>query len=221
MKLTLILLLFVAAWLAACESPAAPSEAPAQEWSAAFSALVDEFLDECSRRHPSIAAGNGLHKFDDRLESFSAEAIRAEVALWRAMRNDMSSIPTARLSADEQVDHRILLGLLDAWILDLDTNKNWQKNLMIYAAAISDGVHNLMTMESAPAEERAKRIVSKLDGVQALLAFARDNLSHPPRVMSERGVRMLKGASAMLTGDLAVAFADLRDETLKSQLADA
>ena len=36
---------------------------------------------------------------------------------------------------------------------------------MIYASAISDGVHNLMTMESAPAEVRAERIIAKLRGV--------------------------------------------------------
>jgi hypothetical protein len=221
MALKLLPLVFAAVSLAGCQSKAPPVETPAQDWSAVFASFVDEFLDEFSRRHPSIAAGNGLHKFDDRLDSFSAEAIRAEVALWRAMRTDLSSIPTARLTADEQVDHRIVLGLLDAWILDLDTNRNWQKNLMIYAAAISDGVHNLMTMESAPADERARRIIAKLDGVQALLAYARDNLINPPRVMSERGVRMLKGASAMLTGDLALAFADLTDDKLENELADA
>jgi hypothetical protein len=92
---------------------------------------------------------------------------------------------------------------------------------MLYASAISDGVHNLMTMESAPAAVRAERIVAKLKGVSALLAAAQANITNPPRVMAERGVRMLKGASAMLSGDLAVAFADLKDSGLKADLVSA
>ena len=71
---------------------------------------------------------------------------------------------TDGLTPDERVDHRIVSGLLDAWLLELETNRNWQKNLMLYASAISDGVHNLMTMESAPAEVRAGRIIVEAEG---------------------------------------------------------
>ena len=88
---------------------------------------------------------------------------------------------------------------------------------MLYASAISDGVHNLMTMESAPAEVRARRIVAKLTGVPALLEAARANLTNPPRVMAERGVRMLKGASAMLREDLALAFAGLQGRSVEDR----
>ncbi len=216
-----VLSIVVVMCLAGCQREASLSAPSSAEWSAAFSSLIDEFLDQFARHHPSIAAGNGLHQFDDRLENFSAEAIRSEVAMWREMQTQLASIPPDSLTPDERVDHRIVSGLLDAWILELDTNKTWQKNLMIYASAISDGVHNLMTMESAPVEERARRAIAKLDGVQALLAHARGNLTDPPRVMAERGVRMLKGASAMLTGDLTVAFADVKDEKLRNDVAGA
>ena len=92
---------------------------------------------------------------------------------------------------------------------------------MIYASAISDGVHNLMTMESSPAEVRARRIIAKLAGVPALLEAAEANITNPPRVMAERGVRMFRGASAMLRADLPLAFAGLQDAALKSELDGA
>ncbi len=221
MNLRLSGVVFAVVGLAACGAESPAPAPPLGNPSAAFASLVDEFLDHFASRHPSIAAGNGLHEYDGRLENFSPEAIRSEVASWREMKTRLAAIPAAGLTPDERVDHRIVMGLLDAWILELDTNKTWQKNLMIYASAISDGVHNLMTMESAPAEERARKVMAKLEGVQALLAHARANLSNPPRVMSERGVRMLKGASAMLTGDLTLAFADISDAKLKSDLAAA
>ena len=182
---------------------------------------MDQFLDRFATRHPSIAAGNGLHQADGTLEDFSAAAIDSEIAGWRDMKARLAAMPTDSLSADERVDHRILAGLLDAWLLDLDTNKNWQRNLMLYASAISDGVHNLMTMESAPAEERARRIVSKVERVPKLLEAARVNLVNPPRVMSERGVRMLKGASAMLRDDVVLAFGGLHGTPLEAELKTA
>ena len=178
-----------------------------------------EFLETLSARHPSIAAGNGLHAHDGSLEDFSAAAIDGETAGWRALKTRLAAIPVASLSADQQVDHRIVDGLLDAWLLDLQGNQNWRKNPMIYAAAVSDGVHNLMTMESAPAEVRARRVVTKLAGLPALLAAARTNIVNPPRVMAERGVRMFRGASAMLSTDLAKAFADVADPKLKAELS--
>lgn len=205
--------------LAILIAPAAIS--PAAQGALPFDSFVDRFLDEFARHHPSIAAGNGLHQYDDRLEDFSAAAVQKEIAMWRGLKNDLVAMPVAGFTPDQRVDHRIVSGLIDAWMLDLDTNKNWQKNLMVYASAISDGVHNLMTMESAPAEVRAQRVISKLRGVPALVAAARANIANPPRIMAERGVRMLKGASSMLGPDLSLAFSGLKDARLKTDLTSA
>ncbi len=198
-------------------APAAPSP-PSPE---RFDAFVDAFLDHFAQRHPSIAAGNGIHVYDERLEDFSASAIATEIEGWKALKTRLAAIPVTPLTPDERVDHRIVDGLIDAWLLELETHRNWQKNLMTYAAAISDGVHNLMTMESSPAEVRARRIIAKLRGVPLLLAAAKANITAPPKVMAERGVRMLRGASAMLTADVPLAFAPLTDTTLKGGLLAA
>ncbi len=207
--------------VSACQSAPPPSTPPAPTESPAFTTFVDEFLDQFAAHHPSIAAGNGLHQADERLEDFSAAAIASEIAMWRRMGARLEAISAATLGLDQRVDHRIISGLIDAWILELDTNRNWQKNLMIYASSVSDGVHNLMTMESAPADVRARRIIDKLKGVPALVDAARVNIVNPPRVMAERGVRMLRGASAMLTGDLRLAFADLKEPKLQGDLEAA
>jgi len=198
-------------------APAPPPQATPER----FDAFVDAFLDHFAQRHPSIAAGNGIHVYDERLEDFSASAIATEIEGWKALKTRLAAIPVAPLTPDERVDHRIVDGLIDAWLLELETHRNWQKNLMTYAAAISDGVHNLMTMESSPADVRARRIIAKLRGVPLLLAAARANITAPPKVMAERGVRMLRGASGMLTADVPLAFASLSDVTLKGGLLAA
>ena len=189
-----------------------------------FAALVDEYLDQFARRHPSIAAGNGIHDHDDQLEDFSASAIAAEVGWLRAFASRLDAAPTDDLSADERVDRRILRGIVDGWLLDLDSVRTWTRNPMIYAAAISDGVHNLMTMEAAPAERRMDQAAAKLRGVPRLLESARQNLKNPPRVFVERGLVMFHGASDLLAHDLPLAFpaADpMRKQALAAAATDA
>jgi hypothetical protein len=92
---------------------------------------------------------------------------------------------------------------------------------MIYASAISDGVHNLMTMESSPAEERMRQAAAKLEAVPRLLASARVNIENPPRVFVERGIAMLRGTSALLEKDLFLAFAGVKDAALARRLEAA
>src|SRR4029453_5270503 len=133
----------------------------------------------------------------------------------REFRGRLDALDPAPLTADERVDRRILQGIIDGWLLDLDTVKTWTRNPMIYASAISDGVHNLMTMESSPAESRIKQVSSKLTPGPKLLAPARQNLQKPPRQFVERAIVMFRGASELVAHDLPLAFAAVSDSTLQ------
>jgi uncharacterized protein (DUF885 family) len=186
-----------------------------------FAQFVDRYLDDFARRHPSIAAGNGLHAHDDRLEDFSAAAIGAEVAALKRDRATLAAFDARTLTADERVDRRILTGIVDGWLLEQETLRNWKRNPMLYAAALADGVHNLMVMESDPAPVRMRRVIAKLAGVPALLAAARANVASPPRIFAERGAVMMRGASDMLRRDLPLAFANAGTPALRDSLQRA
>ena len=186
--------------------------------SGAFARFVDDYLDAFARRHPSIAAGNGLHQHDDVLDDFSAAAIRAEIAALKQTRARLQAFDPQSLTPDERVDKRILLGIIDGWLLEQETVENWRRNPMLYASALTDGVHNLMAMESDPAPIRMRRAISKLRQVPALLTAARANISNPPRLFAERGASMMRGASDMLQNDLDLAFASDPNRALRDSL---
>src|SRR4051812_22479279 len=95
-----------------------------------FASLVDDYLEQFSRHHPSIAAGNGLHAHDELLEDLSAGAVAAEVAWLHRVRAQLDAIDPAPLTPDERVDRRILQGVVDGWVLDLDAVKTWTRNPM-------------------------------------------------------------------------------------------
>lgn len=186
-----------------------------------FSAFVDRYLQDFARRHPSIAAGNGIHDFDGTLDDYSAAAIAREIAELKRTRAELRAFSASALTADERVDQKILDGVIDGWLLEQETLQNWRRNPMLYASVLSDGVHNLMTMTNAPAPVRMRRIIGKLAGVPSLLAAARTNLRNPPKLLAERGAVMMKGASGMLANDVVLAFADQRGTPLMDSLTRA
>jgi uncharacterized protein (DUF885 family) len=188
---------------------------------AGFAPFVDRYLDGFARRHPSIAAGNGLHDHDDRLDDFSAPAIAAEIATLKTAAAELAAFSDSSLTPDERVDKRILAGVIDGWLLEQETLENWKRNPMTYASALSDGVHNLMTMENEAAPVRMRRIIAKLSGVPALLQAARTNITNPPRIFAERGLGMMRAASSMLATDLPLAFATQNGTPLMDSLMTA
>ncbi len=187
-----------------------------------FAAFVDSYLDQFARMHPSIAAGNGIHTHDDLLEDFSPAAVRDEIVLLKQERGVLArGLDTTALSPDERVDRHILLGVIDGWLLEQETLANWRHNPMQYAAALTDGVHDLMTRESAPAPVRMRFIIAKLRATPRLLAAARQNIQNPPPLFAERGATMMRGASDMLGKDLELAFAAEPNAALRDSLRRA
>jgi uncharacterized protein (DUF885 family) len=171
-----------------------------------FATFVDSYLDHFSQFHPSIAAGNGLHAHDGELEDFSAQSIAKEIEWLRGARRELDGFAQNDLSADERVDRRILQGIVDGWLLDLETVRTWSRNPMIYVAAVSDGLHDLVAMESAPAQVRLERVKSKLRAIPGLIASEKANVKSPPRVFVERAIAMLDGVEELLSHDLPLAF---------------
>lgn len=189
--------------------------------SPAFAAFVDKYLDNFAKRHPSIAGGNGIHQHDDLLEDFSAAGIRAEIDGLKRERSELRAFDSSKLTPDERVDQKILDGIIDGWLLEQETLENWKRNPMLYASSFADGVHNLMTMENAPAPVRMRRIISKLHELPKLLAAARANIANPPKLFAQRGVTMFRGASGVLGGDLRLAFGDQGTPALRDSLFKA
>jgi uncharacterized protein (DUF885 family) len=189
--------------------------------SVAFDRFVDSYLDEFAKHHPSIAAGNGLHARDDLLDDFTAQGIQAEIATLKRERTTLQQFAPASLTPDQAVDRRILLGLVDAWLLEQETLANWRRNPMLYASALTDGIHNLMTVESDPAPVRMRRIIAKLRETPTLIAAARANIANPPKLFVERGAAMMRATTDMLGKDLDLAFAKEPNTALRDSLRRA
>jgi uncharacterized protein (DUF885 family) len=190
-------------WLALVATMAFGNAEAAQ---GSFAAFVDSYLDQFGHFHPSIAAGNGLHAHDGELEDFSAQSVAKEIEWLDGARRELDAFAEKDLTADERVDRKILQGVVDGWLLDLETVRTWQRNPMIYVAAMSDGLHDLIAMESAPADVRMQHVTSKLRAMPGVIAAEKANVKAPPKVFVERAIAMLGGLEELLSHDLPLAF---------------
>src|SRR4029077_18396360 len=141
------------------------------------------------------------------LENFSAASISQELRWLHAKRNALDTFDEHSLTPEEQVDRRILSGIVDGWILELEDVRSWQRNPMIYVAALSDGLHDLITMESDSAEVRMRHVLGKLRTLPALLSAARTTTPTPPLVFVESAFSRLPGVQYRRRHALPLAFA--------------
>ena len=73
----------------------------------------------------------------------------------------------------------------------------------------------------APAEQRARRVLSKLRQAPRLLQNARDNIKEPPGIFVKTAVETLRGVQSFIDRDLPRAFSEVDEQSLLGDLADA
>ncbi|HEV8335385.1 MAG TPA: DUF885 domain-containing protein [Candidatus Polarisedimenticolia bacterium] len=149
---------------------------------------VAEFCETVLRslwRHwPVNATFLGIHDYDGRLGSFHPGALaekRADLArhLRELERLRATSDP---FSPDERLDLQLLAGELRTALRIEEELRLPHRNPGSYLEDATYGVYLLMMRDFAPAEERARSAVSRLNAVPAMLDEARENLSRPEEV---------------------------------------
>src|SRR6185436_376053 len=103
-SLRTIVLVLAAALLHACSSPPPPSQPAAGSGDARFEAVAHEYLEDLYRRQPTQATYLGIHKYDDRLDDYSRQAVTDAVAAARAFKQRVETTDASTLSPSNQLD---------------------------------------------------------------------------------------------------------------------
>ncbi|HEY7515014.1 MAG TPA: DUF885 family protein, partial [Vicinamibacteria bacterium] len=197
--------LFLAPFLAALPFlAAATSEKPAApEANAAFRTFVDDYFAARFARLPSDATSAGIHDHDGTLEDYSRTAVLARVAALRDSLERLAALQARPLGFDEAIDAAAIEGQIRGELLDLDTIRELERNPMPYAGLAGNAVDVLMKRDFAPAAERLRSVVSRLEAVPGVYAAARANLRNPPREFTDLAIRVTKGSVGFFEDDVA------------------
>ncbi len=183
--------------------------------------FVDDLLGYLHETHPTHATLDGVHTHDDLLEDVSRHAIDAEVHALAGYLRRLDEINPEALNATERLEHRMLRDQLQARMFDIEVVRAWERNPQWYADILASSLAGQALFSHAPAEERARRVLSKLRQTPRMIQAARENIKEPPGIFVKVGIETMRGALKFIEDDLPRAFRSVDDLHLLGDLADA
>jgi uncharacterized protein (DUF885 family) len=172
----------------------APSTTPAAA-SSDFGKFADAYFAAAFARSPSRATRTGFHEGNDaRLEDLSRPAIDAQIAELHAMATRLEAVRRGKLSFDDEIDAQLIDNQIKSSLLDLEVLRPWEKNPMGYVRLPGGSIDGLMKRDFAPAAERLKSVIARLQQVPKLYAAGKANLKSPPKEFTELAIRLARGS---------------------------
>lgn len=145
------------------------------------------------------------------LRDVSAAGFQKEIDVRRQLRAQVQQLGKDGLSLEEDIDRRLMIGLLESSIHTAEARRIWENDPALYVPASEIGRGLEPTAPGTP-QERATSLTAVLTEVPARLDHARRNLKTPSRSFTESALFKTEGTIKLL-----------RDSapTLASQAADA
>lgn len=189
--------------------------APAADANGRFEKTAADFIQTYLSLEPENATQLGDHRFDARLNDRSREGTERETAVMKATLEQLREIPRAELSKENQVDLDILQNSVESTIFEAETVRGWTWDPLSYN--FGNSIYLLLGRDFAPLPARLRNVGGRLAGVPALVAAAKANLQHPPRINVETAIRQTAGVISLVRDDLK-AFLDQAPE-VKAEIA--
>ncbi|MGZ5503134.1 MAG: DUF885 domain-containing protein [Chthoniobacterales bacterium] len=160
-----------------------------------FQKLAGDYIENLLRSHPEQATRLGDHRFDSTLTNYSAETRAKELAdakSFLAKLNDFKG--AANLTGPNSVDFRILKDNVEAEIFELEELKEAEWNPLVYNQSLANSLYLLIAREFAPPAEKIPSLRARMEGIPAVIAQAKANLQHPPKIYTETAIEQAQGA---------------------------
>lgn len=203
------------------EGTPAPAPAPASEHpdDDAIAKAGDEYLALLVEVHPETATQLGLHARDGELDDRGAVAFDAgadrEEALLRSLEKRFEH---PRASQAARTDLALLLGELRAHVRMKRVQRPLQRDPGIYLEPL-EAIFSMTARSYAPAPERARSVVARLEKIPSVVEQAKANLLNPPRVWTDIAIERASSAKAFLDEQRPFLLSALPGETAKVDAA--
>src|SRR5215475_4000655 len=161
-----------------------------------FPPVADRIVDALLAASPSAATFAGDHRFDDRLDDFSADAVVERVTMLREASDTLAAADIDEYDVAEQVDHAILQARVDQELFELTEVREHEWNPLLHNPGAL--LEALIERPSAPAEVRLANLAARLALVPDALATARRILRNVPQIHLETGATQFAGTAALV-----------------------
>ena len=167
----------------------------------------DEELEKIARDYiegelaaaPESATELGDHRFDDQLTDYSLENRSRLLARAKQFRDQLIRFDDAsQLSGANRVDVRILKDNIDNEIFELEELREADWNPLLYMQSLANGLYVIVARDFDTPEKRIANLGKRMEAMPRVIAQAKANLQHSPRVHTETAIEQTQGAISLV-----------------------
>src|SRR5205809_3642528 len=168
-----------------------------------FQKIAHDYIEQYLRANPEEATELGDHRFDGQLTDYSPEARAKDLATQKEVRDKLNSIEGSQLIGANNIDFRILTENIDYQIFQAEELRVPEWNPLIYMQSLANSLYLLVARDFASPEKRIPNLHQRMDEIPRVIAQAKANLQHPPRVHTETAIEQTEGAINLGRAELA------------------
>ncbi len=176
----------------------------ANEQDTAFEKIATDYIDGFLASHPEAATQLGDHRFDAQLTDYSAanrlRLLFREKQVLLALKDFEDA---TKLTGPNRVDVRILRENIEGRIFELEELKEPDWNPLVYNNSLADSLYLLVARDFDSPEKRIPNLRERMEAIPHVIAQAKDNLQHPPRIYTETAIEQIQGAIGLVREGLA------------------
>src|SRR6266702_791177 len=169
----------------------------------AFQKIAHDYVEQYLRANPEQATDLGDHRFDGQLTDYSSDARAKDLATQKEFRDKLNAIDGSQLTGPNNIDFRILKENIDYQIFRAEELKEPEWNPLVYMQSLANSLYLLVARDFAPAEKRIPSLRERMEKIPGVIAQAKANLQHPPRIHTETAIEQTQGAINLVRTELA------------------
>ena len=168
-----------------------------------FQKIASDYIEEELTANPEQATELGDHRFDSQLTDYSAQARAKELATQKEFRDKLNAIDGSQLTGANNIDFRILKQNINYQIFRAEELKEPEWDPLVYMQSLANSLYLLVARDFAPPEQRIPNLRQRMEAIPRVIAQAKANLQHPPRIHTETAIEQAQGAINLVREGLA------------------
>jgi uncharacterized protein (DUF885 family) len=168
-----------------------------------FQKIAHDYVEQYLQANPEQATELGDHHFDGKLTDYSAQARAKDLATQKEFRDKLNAIDGTQLTGANNIDFRILKENIDYEIFRTEELREPEWNPLVYMQSMANSLYLLVARDFAPAEKRIPSLRQRMEKIPGVIAQAKANLQHPPRIHTETAIEQTQGAINLVRSELA------------------
>jgi len=170
--------------------------------------IATRYFERLARKFPVMCASDEFHflprvaaagRYYDRLESFEAEEIAGFISEMKAFSKELNRKIGLAKDLETAVDLELLSAHVAGFLIEMDENRSWRHNPLLYLKVAFIGLDHALTKPAAHPSERVERMAARLDKIPRLLHQACVNIEKVPEAFYAAARAMLTDCRVFLT----------------------